>query len=345
MVNVRARGATGGLRFPLSHAALTLALLGCNAGDLSAALGSGRCDSAGLCATGYMCEQSSWRCVALGASSSGGTGVTSTSSSIGGTSLTSAGATSTAGIGGTSFTSAGATSIGGLGAAGGAPDVGGGPGTTTGGNSVIPATGGSASAGGTSSTQSTACTTDGCPCADGHVLCGGSCLELTDVQHCGACSNRCDLLGSRLTCDQDPLKGCSCAGDDTKCGDDPAATKCGANGACECSGVACARGEICRADAKGVPACSCDGAAACRTGLSCCQGKGCLNLSTAETDCGSCGHTCPTGFRCNAGTCRCGNNIACDPSGTAVCSPTGFCQCNGVVCSAGQRCVAAGVCG
>jgi hypothetical protein len=190
------------------------------------------------------------------------------------------------------------------------------------------------------------CTRDGCPCGDGLVLCASQCVTLSSAQHCGTCSNRCDLLGSALACGQGPPGVCTCAGDDTKCGGNADTAKCvSPSGVCLCSNVECARGELCRPNPKGVVTCSCDGAAACSSGQSCCQGKGCINLTTAESDCGLCGHACPAGFRCNSGSCRCGNKIACDAGGGGECSSTGFCQCGSSVCSAGQQCVAPGICG
>ncbi len=364
---------------------IVLIALGCNASDLSASLASGRCDAAGRCAAGYVCDQKLWECVPLGEGPAGGTGPESKSSSTTGTSAIggSAGGSSlpfsSSKSGGTTFASGGATggtepvsvssatggttlaaggaqggthsasswdfggtfanggvsasSVGGIAGTGGIGTSAGGSfsggtssntegGLATSGGSVALASttsstsGGESNLGGTTAVQGTSCTQDGCPCGTGRVLCGGTCLELTGVQHCGACSNRCDLAGSTLACEVIVQPTCSCAGDDSRCGSDPAEARCAAaTGLCLCNGVECARGEICRPDSKGVATCSCDGASTCSAQRVCCQGRGCVNPQTDELNCGACGQACPEKFRCESGICRCGNSVACDAAG------------------------------
>jgi len=346
---------------PLAFATL-LGVSACNAGDLSASLATGRCDASGQCAPGYVCEPQSWQCTAVVALSSGGTHAVSSPTGLGGTTpvVSSGGAASPNGgstslsgassIGGTASTvsssgaSAGYTGAPSGGASGGATASSSGGIAATGG---APATGGSSAAGGITTVDAAACTQDGCPCANGWVICGGECVDLaSSPQHCGTCSNRCDLSASALACGQTPRAGCSCAGDDTKCGDNSTTDKCLATtGACQCNGNGCVVGEVCLPNKKGVATCSCDGAGACSATQACCQGSGCVNLKTSESDCGFCGLACPTGFHCNGGGCQCVNKAACDAGGGGDCSPNGFCLCGNATCSAGQRCLASGQCG
>ena len=325
---------------PLAFTTL-FGVFACNAGDLSASLATGRCNASGQCAPGYVCEPHSWQCATVGASSSGGTPAVSSTSSLGGTRpVVSNGGSS----GGSSSTSAGFTGSPVGGASGGTTASSSGGMPATGG---APAIGGASAAGGTTTVDASACTQDGCPCANGWVICGGECVDIaSSPQHCGTCSNQCDLSASALTCGQTPQVGCSCAGDNTKCGGNATTDLCVATtGTCQCNGIGCVVGEVCVLNKKGVSTCSCDNAGACSAAQTCCQGTGCVNLNTSESDCGVCGLACPTGFRCIGGGCQCPNKAACNAGVSGDCSPNGLCLCGNVTCAVGQRCLANGQCG
>jgi hypothetical protein len=91
--------------------------------------------------------------------------------------------------------------------------------------------------------------------------------------------------------------------------------------------------------------CLCNGLAVCTQGMTCCLGYGCADLNTQSDHCGACGKSCPKLHKCQDGACRCQNDKACEAGTAGVCTSQGRCQCGGVVCAPGLRCVAAGVCG
>ncbi len=84
---------------------------------------------------------------------------------------------------------------------------------------------------------------------------------------------------------------------------------------------------------------------ACTQGTTCCLGYGCANLNLEPENCGACGKSCPKLHKCQDGSCRCQNAKACEAGAPGECTSQGLCQCDGVVCAPGLRCVAAGVCG
>lgn len=171
-------------------------------------------------------------------------------------------------------------------------------------------------------------------CQDGRVDCNGlaedGCeSELEDVEHCGSCSNRCELANATPACDagQCTIASCDIGWDDC---DGKAAngceraltvlTDCGACGvSCkvphaitECSTGTC-RFQACEV-----------GWADCNEDADQPDGDGCETDLGTTTNCGACGTSCPsekpycTGGRCTAivcavGTADCdGDNVACE---------------------------------
>ena len=185
------------------------------------------------------------------------------------------------------------------------------------------------------------CGISACPAGradcDGNVANGCEVTTGTDVNHCGACNNRCAALPNATVgcagglcriascnagfadCDGNPANGCEV---DTR-------TSVGNCGAC---GRACAAPNgvaACVAGACAVASCSagfanCDGLA----------GNGCeVDTRTSLTHCGACNAGCaaPTG-----GTARCAAGVC-----TRAC-PTGQTNCNGVCRATGAACTSAG---
>jgi hypothetical protein len=293
---------------PVGWLVLTLLSGSCARGDLSSYLQSGLCDDHGRCADGYECDQGTWQCVKAG--------------SIG-----------EAGIGSE--------------APDGSPEVADSPSDM----SATPPDAEPTSPLDSAFDSLPEAAPDSPPeaaltCDDGQTACGDQCFDLkTSSTHCGSCGATCTSGAINLACGTFVAGTCDCAGDDARCGL-PGQGYCEpTTGLCECGGGTCARGEICTVAASGAVACSCDGAVACRQGLTCCVGQGCADLSARADHCGACGRACPTQFSCQDGTCRCRNDKACQVGADGSCTSAGHCECSGVLCELGQRCIAPGVCG
>jgi hypothetical protein len=91
--------------------------------------------------------------------------------------------------------------------------------------------------------------------------------------------------------------------------------------------------------------CLCNGLTVCTQGMTCCLGYGCADLNAESDHCGACGTSCPKLHKCQDGACRCQNAKACEAGAAGECTSQGRCQCGGVICAPGLRCVAADVCG
>jgi len=139
-------------------------------------------------------------------------------------------------------------------------------------------------------------------CTSPLAQCGSSCIDTSsDPQNCGGCGQQC---ANGANCSDG---GCACAAGETKCGascvdmqSDP--SNCGACGqACTGSTPTCTAGTC-------VSGCG-DG------GLTYCAPSGrmlggfapssCVDLSSNQANCGSCGTFCPPGAQCQSGTCGC----------------------------------------
>lgn len=170
-----------------------------------------------------------------------------------------------------------------------------------------------------------------------------------DDQSCGSCSNSCADQGggNGLVCDgaSRPKNLCGCSSDAACSSGSGSGASCNAaSGICSCNGTACRPGEFCRA-MMGNTTCSCNGSAHCSANQTCCNSPvGCKDLSNDPASCGACGHSCPAGFACAAGSCACTFNSACNAGSSGTCS-NGTCSCGATPCQQGQRCLTGGVCG
>ncbi len=125
-------------------------------------------------------------------------------------------------------------------------------------------------------------------CSDAYALGGLVCADLmTDAEHCGACSNRCQVGGDcNAGACECPVGFTDCAG---RCADLSADVR-------NCGGcdVSCGNGE-------------CDGGeCVCPTNTVNCGDAGrwiCRDLDTDPFGCGGCGNRCVTGAECDSGFC------------------------------------------
>jgi hypothetical protein len=309
-----------GPRTPARHRPvgwLILALLvgGCARDDLSSYLRSGRCDDQSLCADGYECDRSTWQCVRTGTIGDAGQGAEAPDVHPEVADLPSDLPISS-------------------------PDAKTSP-LDTAPDALLDTAPDAPPEATPDSPPEAALTCDG-----GQTPCGDQCFDLeTSSTHCGSCGATCTSGAVNLACGTFVAGTCDCAGDDARCGLPGQGTCEPTTGLCVCSGGVCARGEICTVAASGAVACSCDGAVACRQGLTCCVGQGCADLSASAEHCGACGRACPKQFYCQDGTCRCRSDKVCQVGADGTCTSAGHCECGGVLCALGLRCLAPGVCG
>jgi hypothetical protein len=340
---------------------ITLLAVGCEAGDLSNALDSGRCDNHDRCGAGFECSTQTRECVPLG---------TLDNTQVQGGSAGDAGAGGTAGPAG----AAGAPTAAG---SGGSPSQDGGPA-----GAGSPAGAGTAGQGCSGATLCDGACVDTSSDPDHCGACGRACSShgaseaprcvggrcivrcspgladcvspvsppddgcetdiTTDDNHCGSCNNLCRTSASKLACTEGR---CGCT-DDSSCGASDSGAACGEDGICTCAGTTCRPGEVCLARGKNPASCLCDGRQSCGPNETCCVSSGkCVDLETNTQHCGACGRSCPTGqFECASGECRCVDDGACDAGSAGLCAD-GLCRCTGVLCQAGERCLADGGCG
>ncbi|MBI5535313.1 MAG: hypothetical protein HY898_21475 [Deltaproteobacteria bacterium] len=163
---------------------------------------------------------------------------------------------------------------------------------------------------------------------------------------CGGCGNDCTKQGAGLVCGSSGATSvCSCPSA-SACNPHSSAGTCLGNGLCKCAGANCRRGEHCEHDSgQNVDYCSCNGAAACAAGQTCCQTpSGCKDLTTDPQNCAACGHSCPPGFQCKTGACQCNGDGSCNAGSSGTCT-AGACVCSSQTCAAGARCMVGGGCG
>ena len=121
-------------------------------------------------------------------------------------------------------------------------------------------------------------------CTAPQVSCGGVCVDLTSVAHCGTCEQAC---AAGQSCN---AGACVCPGTQSAC-----------NGICvdtqtsveHCGGCSkpCATGAACNA-----------GVCGCAQGQELCNGV-CVDVKQSEANCGACGTMCMAGQTCENGAC------------------------------------------
>jgi hypothetical protein len=195
-------------------------------------------------------------------------------------------------------------------------------------------------------------------CAAGFTRCGGACvITSTDVNHCGACDNRCPTPpGGLPVCESGRCSAACPAGTHacgTSCVSDRATATCGTsctpcpaptNGTATCDGVRC--GVACNAGTLlvggacvrafcGAGVVACPGGSGCPPNSACTAGGGCLcnagfqAVTCAGVACTSCPGVdffCTPAF-CGGGTVLCRDGGYCPANST--CSPdSSACLCN-----------------
>jgi hypothetical protein len=166
------------------------------------------------------------------------------------------------------------------------------------------------------------CGTCGHACATGQSCIGGTC--------CNSCAGVCCPSGTFCCKDQCVPDGSKCCVDVTGnftaiCG--PTDTCCfgmlnnGVRGSCTPPGnTCCPDGHTYEAPNSSDSVC-CNpngGSVACHAGQTCCSGT-CIDLTSDDTNCGSCGHICLSGEHCQNGSCN-----GC-PSGQMQCPGVAMC--------------------
>ncbi|MFL5322358.1 MAG: hypothetical protein ACJ790_22055 [Myxococcaceae bacterium] len=166
-----------------------------------------------------------------------------------------------------------------------------------------------------------------CACAPGKTSCNGACVDGdTDNQNCGGCGNVCS---SGTRCAQGACLTQTCGSQ--AC--DPLSV-CYPGNCVEaaCVGVACNGGRVCSA-----------GVCTCGTGKTDCGADGCVDTSTDEAHCGTCGTSCGVGDTCASGTCVQGSCAAgktpCGGACVDVKTDAANCNACGNVCGGGRNCV------
>ncbi len=200
-------------------------------------------------------------------------------------------------------------------------------------------------------------------CSGGTVACGdASCVDIAiDPANCGACGKACPAgnVCSSGAC------ALACVGGTTLCNGacvsekvDPA--NCGSCGNACAAGLVCSNGTCAVSCGPGLVACggpAGDGGVA-EAGLDGSAVAMCADLSVDNTNCGTCGHRCPSGQVCSGGACSvtcatsqidCGG-VCIDPlRDNQHCGASGACGAGdagspGTSCAAGTVCNGAGVC-
>lgn len=190
-------------------------------------------------------------------------------------------------------------------------------------------------------------------CLNGTKSCGGACVPVADPAYgcqtagctpCEAQTNTLAACGAAgcvsagcapqfADCDGIATNGC-----ETTLGTEAACGRCDERCADAGDNVSC-NPQTLRCEITSCPA----GTGDCNSDVS----DGCESALDGSPDCGACGVICPASFSCTPGpkqTCACSGDESCDAGGAGGCVQ-GLCVCGTSLCSAGQRCVAAGSCG
>ena len=119
---------------------------------------------------------------------------------------------------------------------------------------------------------------------------------MTDTANCGTCGKTCgtgqQCVGGSCVC---PAGTLNCSG---TCESPTTANSCGTSCTAACAGPT---------NGGSVGTATCTGSTcgiSCNSGLTNCS-KACVNTNTDSSNCGSCGHACPSGQACSGGTCNC----------------------------------------
>jgi hypothetical protein len=171
------------------------------------------------------------------------------------------------------------------------------------------------------------------------VVCNGACVNpQTDSDHCGACGTACPagqacVMGAcTLHC---PLPEAVCGGLCSNPMTDRA--NCGACGIACATGLVCSMGHCTLECGSTLTMCAASGTG--DAGV----GPHCADTQIDRHNCGACGHECPAGEGCAAGSCT----VVC-PAGQTLCSGEcvdvttnpAHCGACGAACPGGQSCVA-----
>lgn len=169
-------------------------------------------------------------------------------------------------------------------------------------------------------------TDGGAPCDSGLTRCEGACVDLdVDPTHCGDCVTAC---GDGETCEA----GACVAAADCRTTPCTGLTWCDADtGTCR---PGCERDDQCGGSR------TCDTQShtcVCLSWLTDCDGA-CVDLSTDEAHCGSCGRTCAPEAICEASTCLCPTGLDCDGVCADVAQDPAHCGRCEIACAPGEIC-------
>jgi hypothetical protein len=202
----------------------------------------------------------------------------------------------------------------------------------------------------------------------GQACCSNVCADTTtDVANCGGCNLACGLSGDSCSGQHCRCAGASgCSGGASCCPGLGCLDLLADNFNCGACGKACNPGELCVAGA-----CTCNGGAACPSApdavccagsgcasggclcagascdvpSTCCGGTSCVDLSSDQQNCGSCGKACTGSLTCVGGACQCrgivctGADSCCDSGCKNLMDDPANCGTCGKSCSAGELCV------
>ena len=185
-------------------------------------------------------------------------------------------------------------------------------------------------------------------CNTGYGNCNNSAADgceqrLNTTTDCAACGKACTLANATPTCSSGSCQVQSCNAGYGNC-DGNAANGCETNVTnnaqnCSACGSACPSNFSCVSGK-----CVCTSDANCSSGKSCCNGA-CVDKTSDEANCGSCGTQCGSGQTCCSSSCKslgsdinncgsCGNRCG---SNTNTCT-NGSCNCSGQSPCSGSKC-------
>jgi len=184
-------------------------------------------------------------------------------------------------------------------------------------------------------------------CPVGQTCCTGACVDTkSNVDHCGACSAKCSIMGATAKCEAGACAIASCDGLRGDCDKNP-------TNACETdlssSTSNCGScGTRCPFVVNGLPACTAGKcSAACDTGFGDCDStlaNGCeTNLNNNLSNCGACGMACTTTITNGTPVCSAGKCAAICSAGYGDCDKNLSTGCETSIASDPKNCGACGV--